>query len=450
LIHFYKRITTMVVNLFLLFAALLPNCHGQEDLPKWFATRTSYSYVKNNDTSPVQIEGCSPVLLYDVSRHGARIPNDDDVLNLQEGLPSLKDEIEAAWLEGKGELTDEQVAAIIEWELSVTPEQGGDLSEQGKREHLGVGARWRERLGDLEITPEKTLARSSSKARCIDSAASHLEGMGLEGVDIQVDDVLMRFYDFCAKYIEEVVENEETFVETFKFTQSQLWHDMLARVSRRAGVELDNKRAQLVWDMCRYERAWDPTKNSPWCPLFSQEDLDLYNFRQDLVFYYLRGYAYPITAQQTQPLMADLLSAMQSSEYSYILNAGHSDTLAPLLAAIGLYRDPADLTTEDLGSGYQYVTSRIGAFTTNVQFVVFDCGADGRKAMMFHQEEAMVQPACGELVCSVDQVVAAYSSIADADFNSICSVASDRHSSGNGRSLMSAEQLEELKRMLMT
>ena len=77
--------------------------------------------------------------------------------------------------------------------------------------------------------------------------------------------------------------------------------------------------------MIRYERAWDPTENSPWCPLFTQEDLDLYNFRflakthhmfavlrkpkysniniisrQDLVFYYIRGYAYPITAQQTQ------------------------------------------------------------------------------------------------------------------------------------------------------
>ena len=80
-----------------------------------------------------------------VLRHGARIPNDDDVLNLQvtllnasslqspssnrceivclnvdmfasmwiclpqEGLPSIRDEIEAAWLEGRGQLTDEQV-----------------------------------------------------------------------------------------------------------------------------------------------------------------------------------------------------------------------------------------------------------------------------------------------------------------------------------------------------
>merc|ERR1712032_1797290 len=53
--------------------------------------------------------------------------------------------------------------------------------------------------------------------------------------------------------------------------------------------EMDTARLQLVWDMCRYERAWDPKKNSPWCPLFTQEDFDIYNFRLDLVFYYLLG-----------------------------------------------------------------------------------------------------------------------------------------------------------------
>ena len=34
---------------------------------------------------------------------------------------------------------------------------------------------------------------------------------------------------------------------------------------------------------------------------------------------------YVITA--SQPLMADMLEAIQSSKYSYILNLGHSDTL---------------------------------------------------------------------------------------------------------------------------
>ena len=118
--------------------------------------------------------------------------------------------------------------------------------------------------------------------RCIDSAASHLEGMGLEGVDIQVlvGDVThwwmmgdnsskLTCFIFClnsnkllcrlmmywwdstttaqseqlvfspwkkilnfelSRYIEEVLEGDKAFVETFKFVQSQIWQDMLARV----------------------------------------------------------------------------------------------------------------------------------------------------------------------------------------------------------------------------
>jgi len=257
------------------------------------------------------------------------------------------------------------------------------------------------------------------------------------------------------RYLKEVRKGEKTFVESNKLVQSKLWQDMLARVSKRAGVEMDTARLQLVWDICRYERAWDPTKNSPWCPLFTQEDFDLYNFRLDLVFYYLRGYAYPITAQQSQPLMADMLEAIQSSKYSYILNLGHSDTLGPFLAALGLFNDSADLTVEDLSAGYQYDTSRwygahgpvspgarqarirIGAFATNVEFVVFQCPEE-RRAMMFHQEKAIVQPACDQLVCSVGQVVAAYSKIASADFNSICSVGPKRPPKPSPRSPRSA------------
>merc|ERR1712008_376789 len=94
-----------------------------------------------------------------------------------------------------------------------------------------------------------------------------------------------------------------------------------------------------------------------------------------------------------------------------------------------------------------------------VEFVVFDCGSEGRKTMMFHQEAAMVQPACGEVVCSVDQVVAAYSAIASADFNSICSVGPEgpegsgkpsghRRPSGPRKSSGPVDQLDQLRHML--
>jgi hypothetical protein len=69
---------------------------------------------------------------------------------------------------------------LREWELGVSPEQGGQLVEQGRQEHRAQGerwgewvcstgkyiARWRERLGDhLELSEGAAVARSSSVSR---------------------------------------------------------------------------------------------------------------------------------------------------------------------------------------------------------------------------------------------------------------------------------------------
>ena len=92
--------------------------------------------------------------------------------------------------------------------------------------------------------------------RCIDSAASHLEGMGLEGVDIQVlvgdvthwwmlsdnsskltyfslsqfqqvalqvDDVLMRFYDYCAKWANNFFSLKSSSILSCPGTSRKCW-----------------------------------------------------------------------------------------------------------------------------------------------------------------------------------------------------------------------------------
>ena len=145
----------------------------------------------SNDTRPVEMEGCEPVLLYALVRHGARVPNDYYVeelqvnkqtnkpsfeqANLQAVLPGVRDRVVAAWLEGGGQMTDEevrgvevmwvQVGELEAWELEVTVEQGGQLVEEGKREHREQGERWRSRLAQLPFSKAETVARSSSKAR---------------------------------------------------------------------------------------------------------------------------------------------------------------------------------------------------------------------------------------------------------------------------------------------
>ena len=45
----------------------------------------------------------------------------------------------------------------------------------------------------------------------------------------------------------------------------------------------------------------------------------------------------------------------------------------------------------------QLAPIRIGSFSTNVEFVVFECQQEGRKTMMYHQVKVIMLRVCFEM-----------------------------------------------------
>ena len=232
---------------------------------------------------------------------------------------------------------------------------------------------------------------------------------------------LINFSLDCPRYWEEVYHNPATSEEVEKLEGSSHWGNMMKRVNTKTGVLLDRDQNNLAWEMCGYERAWAPEEDSPWCSFFSREDLRLYNFREDLKYYYKMAYGHNISLQMTQPLLLDLLTSLQSSSHSARLNFGHTNTVQPLLAALGLYKDQTHLLASEYGSGTGHLwdVARISSFASNLAWLVFQCEGE-KRVMMFHQETAVVQPACGQLVCSLQQLVDTYSPLAQAEYKSTC------------------------------
>ena len=96
--------------------------------------------------------------------------------------------------------------------------------------------------------------RSSWKPRCKDSANSFLDSFLSESdarPTIAINNHLLRFFDECPKFINEVEENEETFAEKRELEASDEYSEMVARVGTRAGVEMTSAQVQLTWNMCR-------------------------------------------------------------------------------------------------------------------------------------------------------------------------------------------------------
>ena len=172
----------------------------------------------------------------------------------------------------------------------------------GEGEHWDLGSRWSTRLGLQGEVTNLTVVRSSTKQRCRASAAAFLEGMfnttGEEGPRVEEDNQLLRFYDNCPKYEQEVEESYKP--ERDKFEASPAFQDLVARVGGKTGLNLQQQQVDLMWKICRYflqlmlhvcslsrfETAWYPGTLAPWCSVFSILDFRVLEFREDLKYYY--------------------------------------------------------------------------------------------------------------------------------------------------------------------
>ena len=78
----------------------------------------------------------------------------------------------------------------------------------------------------------------------------------------------------------------------------------------------------------------DVTKDiSPWCALFSEDNLKILDFNDDLVFYQIGGYGHDINWKMTKPLVTELLTLRRLPSIPTGRGASSvaSETLANLL-----------------------------------------------------------------------------------------------------------------------
>ena len=87
-------------------------------------------------------------------------------------------------------------------------------------------------------------------------------------------------------------DNPETYKEQDLFEKSQDVKTLIKNVNDRLGFLVDEEGesdrvesidslffndVQLIYDMCRFEAAWNPQNISYWCAAFNEEDLKVPN-----------------------------------------------------------------------------------------------------------------------------------------------------------------------------
>ncbi|XP_069691317.1 multiple inositol polyphosphate phosphatase 1-like [Periplaneta americana] len=419
----------------------LDQCYANVSDPYlMFATGTAYELIYDKRTSPVSIEQCEPQQFWLISRHGTRYPPSDGIASLQT-LSNLRDNIiQNHEIAKRGRLCEEDLENLKEWTLQVLTTLTSDLTVQGYNDLHKMAQRYKERFPTLlnhSYSKDLFEFRFANSQRTTASGFAFVDGLFGTSTRVNLpepldDDQLIKPYDTCQKWKREVDENPDTVKEMYDFQDGDIMASLLQNVSLRLGfnttITIDNVNA--MYDGCRFDKAWHVQEISPWCAMFSEEELKVMEYREDLLYYYYAGYGMDLNKQVGCPPVKDFLDRFSQIENGSPQPAGvfyftHSEMLQMILLPLGIAQDEEPLTH----SNYEQMrnrlwkTSYITPFAINLAVVLFRCDAQEQYKVQFYLGENLLYfEGCDQGLCDWSYIKKEFGSISTTCNLDFCSM----------------------------
>lgn len=132
-----------------------------------------------------------------------------------------------------------------------------------------------------------------------------------------------------------------------------------------------------MWQLCRFEQAFDLTKLSPWCSVFSIDDIAVLEYGEDLGYYHEAGYGFGMNKNILCEAMQNMLKYLQSndvSEQPARILITHSTSMQLLLVALGLYEDTTALKSSNFAQHTyrKWRTSQQCAYAANLAVIRYE------------------------------------------------------------------------------
>ncbi|XP_072293647.1 multiple inositol polyphosphate phosphatase 1a isoform X2 [Eucyclogobius newberryi] len=369
----------------------------------------------NKSTLQPPSSQCRELYMTAIIRHGTRYPT---TKNIKEMHHLYNFTVSNA--------SSEKSRLLEQWNMWYTEDMDGRLVEKGVDElkHLAV------RLSKLfpSLISEENLRAggirfiTSSKHRCVNSTLAFKRGLTelwdiREGeIDHTVNDALMRFFDQCKKFLDDVSDNPNALYEMDEFNVGPEMGRVQEKIADRLGVPYSHITADSVeaaFYLCAYEFAIK-TVNSPWCQLLDEVDAQIMEYASDLKQYWKRAYGYEINRKSSCILFHDVFSRLEQTIEDYnsgkpvseavTIQIGHAETLLPLLTLLGFFKDSEPLRSENYASqtNRTFRTSLMLPYTANLVLVLYDCGGGELRLQPLLNEKAVDFPGLSSMPLYAD------------------------------------------------
>ncbi|XP_015514736.1 multiple inositol polyphosphate phosphatase 1-like isoform X4 [Neodiprion lecontei] len=389
-------------------------------------TKTAYHFIHGGERGYKTIPKCKPVMIWMMIRHGTRYPVQSEI-NQMKSLSMLQTQIIYNHeILRSGHLCPEDLQNLKRWRLSefITYENSELVNDQGFKDMNEFGKRIGNNFPALfppsvtEISERIYKFRRASGTRMITSLKAFMGGLlGRDDIpeeQLEANSRLWTGYSQCPRWETEVANNPEHLTEITKFSNGSEYRNMISSVSARLGFPHDiNKRIIYhMWTMCSYDMALNVTKLSPWCAVFTDEEMRVFEYRDALIDYYKRGNAHEYNVRLGCPPLRDMVDSFRKIEgnddsYSMeprgVFNVGRSRSYHLFMAALGIANDSSPLLASDfkLRKKYLWNTTEIGSFGANIAAVFYKCNdsASPNKVKFYQTEKPVDYPGCVDGLC---------------------------------------------------
>ncbi|KAK9683440.1 hypothetical protein RND81_10G141600 [Saponaria officinalis] len=333
------------------------------DVRKHLSTVSRYGVVRDiadNSYVPASIpDGCTPIHLNLVARHGTRAPTKKRMRELDRLATSMQLLIESA---KERKLSLDRVPSWFfgwtsPWKGKV---KGGELIVKGEEELYDLGIRIREKFPSLlseDYHPDVYAIKATQVPRASASAVAFAMGLfsgkGTLGTgkhrafavstETRASDILLRFFDTCQNY-KNYRESEEPTVEKLK---EPVFEEIAHALSGRYGLNFSKQDTSSLWFLCKQEASLLDITNQA-CGLFNPTEIALLEWTDDLEGFILKGYGKSVNYRMGLPLLKDVVESMEvairanedlpSGSYEKArLRFAHAETVVPFSCLLGLF-----------------------------------------------------------------------------------------------------------------
>lgn len=334
------------------------------------------------------------------------------------------------------------------WKSPYSLLAAGYLDEFGEQEHYNISKRMLKRFYSLlsqKYWPKVFPIQSTQISRTARSANVFgfgiWEGKGNIGLtkfqpfytysESLNEDIILRFFDNCPKYEKEVLNNK-TLKYNAEMFKNLFIQKTLSKVIKILGItptewNLTVTDINYFYKACTFDVAVF-NKTDQFCKLFDEDDIKNFEYTNDLLDYYIKGYGNKLAYIISCPLLKEFFDIMdevinQKTIQSAKFHFAHAETILPFISLLGLFKDNKPLQWNNSLQqieNRQWRTSKISPFAANIAFLLYNCSGHFRVKLM-HNEQEYEFPNCNEIYCPYEKLKFLYQNfLKDCNFNQIC------------------------------